>query len=78
MHADIKSCSERVEPWPNGTALAWHTGGAGFESLGSNILCSPNPSEETINRGPNTSISTTHALITKELKDLGIPLKVAS
>ena len=28
----------------------------GSNPLGGNILCSPNPSEETINRGPNTPI----------------------
>ena len=48
----------------------------GSNSLGGNILCSPSPSEETINRGPNTPIPTTHALICEELKDPGIPLKV--
>ena len=41
-----------------------------------NILCSPSPSEETINRGPNTPIPTMHALICEELKDHGIPPKV--
>ena len=51
------------------------------EVLGSNplagyILCSPVPSEETINRRPNTSILKTHALICEELKDLCIPPKV--
>ena len=48
----------------------------GLNPLGGNILCSPSPSEETINRGPNTPIPTTHALICEELKDPGIPLKV--
>ena len=48
----------------------------GLNPLGGNILCSPNPSEGTINRGPNTPISTTLALICEELKDPGIPLKV--
>ena len=43
---------------------------------GGNILCSLCPSEETINRGPNTPIPTTHALICDELKDSGIPPKV--
>ena len=33
----------------------------GSNPLGGNILCSPSPSEETINRGPNTPIPTTHA-----------------
>ena len=41
----------------------------GSNPLGGNILCSPSPSEETINRGPNTPIPTTHALICEELKD---------
>ena len=41
-----------------------------------NKLCSPSPSEETINRGPNTPSPTTHALICEELKDPGIPPKV--
>ena len=44
--------------------------------LGGNILCRPGPSEETINRCPNTPIPITHALICEELKDLGIPHKV--
>ena len=35
----------------------------GSNPLGGNILCSPSPSEETINRGPNTPIPTMHALI---------------
>ena len=48
----------------------------GLNPLGGNILCSPSPSEETINRGPNTPIPTTHALICEELKDSGIPPKV--
>ena len=48
----------------------------GSNPLGGNILCSPSPLEETINRGPNTAIPTTHALICKELKDPGIPPKV--
>ena len=48
----------------------------GLNPLGGNILCSPSPSEETINRGPNTPIPTTHALICEELKDPGIPPKV--
>ena len=48
----------------------------GSNPLGSNILCSPNPSEETLNRGPNTPIPTIHTLISEELKDPGIPPKV--
>ena len=60
----------------SGTALAWHAGGAGFESTQGQHLCSPSPSEETINRGLNTPIPTTHALACEELKDPGIPLKV--
>ena len=48
----------------------------GSNPLGGKILCSPNPLEETINRGPNTPIPTTHALICEELKDPGIPSKV--
>ena len=48
----------------------------GLNPLGANILCSPSPSEETINRGPNSLIPTTHALICEELKDPGIPPKV--
>ena len=44
--------------------------------LGGNILCSPIPSEETINRGPNTPIPSMHALICEELKDPGITPKV--
>ena len=45
----------------------------GSNPLGGNNLCSPSPSEETINRGPNTPILTTHALICEKLKDPGIP-----
>ena len=41
-----------------------------------NILCSRSPSEETINRGPNTPIPTMHTLICEELKDPGIPPKM--
>ena len=48
----------------------------GSNPLGGNILCSPSPLEETINRGPNTPIPTTHELICEELKDPGIPPKV--
>ena len=48
----------------------------GSNPLGGNILYSPSPSEETINRGPNTPIPTMHALICEELKDPGIPPKV--
>ena len=50
----------------------------GSNPLGGNILCSPSPSEETINRGPNTPnpIPVTHALICEELKDPDIPPKV--
>ena len=48
----------------------------GSNILRGNILCSPSPSEETINRGPNTPIPTMHALICQELKDPGIPPKV--
>ena len=40
----------------------------GSNPLGGNILCSPSPSEETINRGPNTPIPTTHVLICEEFK----------
>ena len=52
------------------------SGGAGFESHQGNILISPCPSKETVNRGPNTPIPMTHALICEELKDPGIPPKV--
>ena len=48
----------------------------GSNPLGDNILRSLSSSEETINRGPNTPIPTTHALIFEELKDPGIPPKV--
>ena len=48
----------------------------GSNPLRGNILCSPGPSEETINRGPMTPIPMTHALICEELKDPGIPPKV--
>ena len=48
----------------------------GLNPLGDNILCSPSLLEETINRGPNTPIPMTHALICEELKDPGIPPKV--
>ena len=48
----------------------------GSNPLRCNILCSPSPSEETINRCPNTPIPTTHTLICEELKDPGIPPKV--
>ena len=48
----------------------------GSSPLGGNILCSPSPSEETVNRDPNTSIAKTHALICEELKDPGISPKV--
>ena len=66
------------KPWPSGTALAWHAGGAGFESPRGNILCNLSSPEETINRGPNTPIPTTRALIYEELKDPGVPPKVVS
>ena len=39
------------------------------------LFLAKSPSEETINRGPNTPIPTTHALIGEELKDPGIPPK---
>ena len=48
----------------------------GSNPLGGYILCSPSPLEETINRGPDTLIPTTHALVCEELKDPGIPPKV--
>ena len=48
----------------------------GSNPLRGNTLCSPSPSEETINRGPNAPIPTTHALICEELKDSGILPKV--
>ena len=48
----------------------------GSNPLGDNNLCSPSPSEETITRGPNTPIPTTHALICEEFKDPGIPPKM--
>ena len=48
----------------------------GSNPLGGNILCSPSPSEETINRCLNTPIPTTHASICEKLKDPGIPSKV--
>ena len=48
----------------------------GSNPLRGNILCSPSPLEETINRGPNTNIPTTHALICEELKDPDIQPKV--
>ena len=37
------------EPSPRGTALVWDGRGAGFKSPRGNILCSPSPSEKTIN-----------------------------
>ena len=45
----------------------------GSNPLGGNILYSPSPSEETMNRGLNTPIPTMHALICEELNDPGIP-----
>ena len=48
----------------------------GSNPFGGNVSCSPSPSEETINRGPNTPIPTTHALICEELKDPDIQSKV--
>ena len=48
----------------------------GSNPLGGNILCSHGPLEETINRGPDTPIPTTHALICEELTDPGIIPKV--
>ena len=51
----------RGEPWPSGTAHAWHSVGAGLESPRDNNLCSPSHSEEIIIRGSNTPIPTTHA-----------------
>ena len=48
----------------------------GSNTLGGNILFSPSPLEETVNRGTNTPISTIHALISEELKDPGISSKV--
>ena len=57
--------------------LVWHAGGAGFDPLGpGNFLCSPSPSEETKNQGPNIPIPTMQALICEELKDPGTPPKV--
>ena len=47
----------------------------GSNPLGGNILGSPSPSEETINRGPNTPVPATHALICEKLKVPGIPPK---
>ena len=41
--------------------------------LEGNLVCSPSPSEETINRDPYTPSPTTHALICEESKDPGIP-----
>ena len=48
----------------------------GSNPLEGNILYNPSPSEEIINRGPNTPIPTTHTLICEELNDPGIPPKV--
>ena len=67
---------QEMELWPNGTVLVWHARGARFESPWGQHLCSPTSSEETINRGLNTPIPTTHVLICEELKDPGIPPKV--
>ena len=47
-----------------------------FESTRCNILCSPSPSEDTINRVPKTPIPMIHALICEELKDPGNSPKV--
>ena len=43
----------------------------GSNPLVGNILCSPSPLEETINRGPNTPIPTKQVciLICEEIKD---------
>ena len=49
---------------------------AGSNPLRYNFLCSPSPSEETINRSPNTPFPTTHAMKCEELKDPGIPPKL--
>ena len=62
--------------WPMDTVLAWHAGGAGFQSPRGQHLCSPSPLEDTINRGPNTPNPMMHAYICEELKDPGIPPKV--
>ena len=48
----------------------------GLNPFEGKILCSPSPSEETINRGPDTPNPTTHALTCEELKDPDIPQKV--
>ena len=48
----------------------------GSNPLWGNILCSPSPLEETINRGPNTPILMMHALTCEESKDPGFPPKV--
>ena len=47
----------------------------GSNPLEGNILCTPSPSEETINRGSNTHIPTTHALCCEESKYPGTPPK---
>ena len=47
----------------------------GSNPLWGNNLCSPSPSQETKNHGPNTSIPTINALICEKLKDPGISTK---
>ena len=44
---------------------------SGSNPLGGNILCSPSPSEETINECPYTLIPMMHALICEELTEGG-------
>ena len=61
------------EPWPKGTALAWHACGASFQSHWGQQFVQPSLSEETINQDPNTPLPTTHALICE--KDPGIQPK---
>ena len=73
MSADGKVISEILgKPWPRAVGVRCLPGMRevlGSNPLGGNILCSPSPLKETINRGPNTPITTTHALICEELKD---------
>ena len=67
--AERESCGLEVRHLPS----MWDV--LSSNPLGGNNLCSPSPSEETINQDPYTPISMTHALIYEELKDPGIPQK---
>ena len=55
-----------VEPWPSGTALAWHVGGAGFKFPQGQIFQKRLYTKDLI----NTSLPTMYTLICEELKEV--------